>query len=301
MSCYFPLQAFQAPSGGPVSFAERKGYERPIELPCGQCIGCKTDRARSWAARIMHEASLYPANAFVTLTYEKVPLRPSLDYKDFQLFMRRYRRSRWYFDKDGKLVKPKSRFFVAGEYGEKYERPHFHAILFDCSFPDMFPVRRTVPGCEIFRAPSLEKLWPHGFSSFGMVTYESARYVAQYCVKKVTGPNSYNHYSRVDEFGEYELAPEFARMSLRPGIGSEWFEKFGAFAGRRDSVVMDGVEIPMPRYYDKLHEIADPWAAEENKSRRELDAIEKWEDNTSARLEVKAAVAKSKVSKRNVL
>jgi len=46
----------------------------------------------------------------------------SLSKKDFQLYMRRLR-----FDA-GKGLK----YYVCGEYGTKSNRPHYHAIIFNC-------------------------------------------------------------------------------------------------------------------------------------------------------------------------
>lgn len=64
----------------------------------------------------MHEASLHERNCFLTLTYDNdhCPSDRSLDYSDFQRFMKRFRKSY-----PGSTI----RFYMAGEYGEKFERP----------------------------------------------------------------------------------------------------------------------------------------------------------------------------------
>ena len=66
-----------------------------MEIPCGQCIGCRLDRSREWAARISAEASLYDQNCFITLTYapENLPENGSLVLEHFQLFMKRLRKN----------------------------------------------------------------------------------------------------------------------------------------------------------------------------------------------------------------
>lgn len=251
----------------------------------------------------MHEASLFNANAFVTLTYDDQHLPPggSLVYDDFRLFLRRYRRSRWYFDEHGNLVKPDSRYFVCGEYGAEKDRPHFHAILFDCSFPDMQPVRRLASETRLYRSNSLEKLWPQGLSSIGMVTYESAAYVAQYCVKKVNGPRANDHYMRFDDSGNpYWLEPEFAHMSLKPGIGARWFKEFGSAAAQRDFVYVKGREVPMPRYYDKLYQKLDAYGADDVKQDRALAAAANRTENGPERLAVREQVARSRLPQRKL-
>lgn len=92
MSCFHPLKAYQTLSGT-IIFNDLQDA-RPINLPCGQCIGCRIDRSRAWAMRCVHQASLYPDNSFVTLTYapEYLPYNGSLVHRDFQLFMKRLRK-----------------------------------------------------------------------------------------------------------------------------------------------------------------------------------------------------------------
>ncbi len=62
-----------------------------IELPCGRCVGCRMRRASDWSLRVMHEASLYEDNCFLTLTYGegKLPPHGSLCHEDFQKFIKR--------------------------------------------------------------------------------------------------------------------------------------------------------------------------------------------------------------------
>jgi hypothetical protein len=115
---------------GSVKFVSRnkKGVDGTLELPCGQCIGCRLERSRQWAMRCLHESSLYDRNAFVTLTYDDEHLPPggSLNYPDFQRFMKRLRKN----------SKSPIRFYMGGEYGESTLRPHFHVCLFGYDFPD---------------------------------------------------------------------------------------------------------------------------------------------------------------------
>jgi hypothetical protein len=305
-----------------VVFSELRKHgaiAKSFEISCGQCIGCRLRRARDWAMRCMHEASLYDENCFITLTFKDVGFRPQLRYQIFQKFLRRLRhyRSWFHFDPAGvyypksdthraKLIRvfPKLRYFVAGEYGEEHDRPHFHAILFGYNFADRTKIRQLDSGCDIYRSATLERLWPYGYSSIGQVTFESAAYIAKYCVKKKTGLHSVQHYTRCDEFGEYELEPEFAHMSLKPGIGAPWLKKFKTDVYPHDYVIVDGMKLPPPRYYDKLFDVLvrefgpptreEFYAMERVKSIREIDGLERWEDNTSARLEVRAQVARAK-------
>lgn len=234
MSCSFPWS--QVGTSGSAS--------RP--LACGQCIGCRLERSRQWAVRCMHESQLHDFNVFVTLTYsdEHLPEHCSLHYPDFQFFMRKLR-----------LTGRRVRFFMGGEYGEETGRPHYHAILFGCHFPDMFYWRKSETGFSVYRSAELESLWTLGNSEIGTVTFESAAYCAKYCVKKMTGALAAGYGLRV---------PEFGRMSLKPGIGSVWFDRFGKSDVLADGkVVVNGVKCGAPKYYRNKIRDAFPFRAKE--------------------------------------
>jgi hypothetical protein len=188
----------------------------------------------------MHEAQMHERSSFVTLTYDDIHCAPSLNYLDFQLFMKRTRA------KHGAV-----RFFMCGEYGEQTCRPHFHCLVFGHYFDRVHQVRKGS-----WYSSELAALWPFGFSSVGDVTFESASYVAQYVVKKCSGSVGDERYSRLDlSTGEIvKVVPEFGHMSLKPGIGFTWFEKYwrDCYMARDGVVLKGGRTVPNPRYYDKL-------------------------------------------------
>lgn len=223
-----------------------------MRVPCGQCIECRLRRTRDWAMRCMHEASLYEQNSFLTLTYadEYLPKGGTLDRRAFPLFMKRLRQE------CGSV-----RYFHAGEYGERNGRPHYHALLFGLRFADERWTGESGSGHRVYESETLSALWPFGIGQLGSVSFESAQYVARYCLKKVTGSRALAHYQRVDAQGNiYQLEPEYATMSRRPGIGTRWIEKFREEVYRDDSVMIGGAEVTPPRFYDKkefeLHEAA---------------------------------------------
>lgn len=287
MPCYHPVRAYQPDGGGSVVFREVRN-SREIWLSCGQCVGCRLERSRQWAVRCMHEAQLHgPNNSFVTLTYAPAKLPPggSLCYRDVQLFFKRVRKERGRF-----------RYVVCGEYGEQLQRPHYHVIFFGLSWPDQqYWTKRQ--GNEMYRSPTLERLWPDGQSLIGSVTFQSAAYVARYSMKKVNGPNAPDHYRRVDlETGEVtQLQPEFLRMSLKPGIGARWLQKYLSDVYPRGKVVVNGREANPPRYYEKKYEELDPHAADELRAEREFLMYPKRLDNSRERLAVKETVAEARL------
>lgn len=55
--------------GDDVTGSIRFPSKEIIQLPCGQCIGCRIDRSRQWANRCMLELQYHDSAYFVTLTY----------------------------------------------------------------------------------------------------------------------------------------------------------------------------------------------------------------------------------------
>lgn len=187
----------------------------------------------------------------------------------------------------------KARFYMCGEYGGETGRPHFHACLFNVLFEDKLFHKRTTSGADIYESATLSKLWGLGFASVGEVTFESAAYVARYIMDKRTGASAKLHYERLDQnTGEiYELIPEFTRMSLKPGIGAEWYNKFKTDVYPHDYVIVRGQKMKPPKYYDRRLTILDPdsWEIVENKRLEKMLASQ--QDNTPARLAVRQTVA----------
>lgn len=241
MACFSPIDAWQLENGS-IVFVERGNILRSLTLPCGQCVGCRLERSRQWAIRCMHEASMHEENGFLTLTYNQENCPNSLDYRHFQLFMKRARKEL------GPL-----RFYMCGEYGSKTFRPHYHALLFGCGFlADRYLWRNSGSGFPLYRSATLDRLWPYGNAEVGNVSFESAAYVARYVLKKVTGDRANDHYKRVDpDTGEIvQVMPEFTRMSLKPGIGRKWIEKFYTDVYPADYVMVNAMKCKPPRYYD---------------------------------------------------
>lgn len=237
----------------------------------------------------MHEAQMHSQNCFVTLTYDDEHLcGPSLNYRDFQLFMKRVR----------KACVDRVRFFMCGEYGDMNFRPHFHACLFGFRPGDLSPLGRGASGKSLFRSAFLEGVWPLGFSSVGDLTFQSAAYVARYVMQKRTGPAAQAAYRRVDlSTGEVvDVEPEFCSMSLKPGIGARWYEKYHAEVFPHDRVIVAGKEAKPPKYYLTLLERQDPVARERVRVVRLEAGLAAAAEQTAARLAVREEVAIARCS-----
>ena len=85
-------------------------------------------------------------------------------------------------------------------------------------------------------------------------------------------------------------------MSLKPGIGQAWFDKFMSDVYTTDSVVVRGKKCRPPRFYDNKFKELFPEEFDGIQYKRELDGRSRFEDNTLERLAVKEKVALAKLS-----
>lgn len=209
---------------------EGKDY---VQLPCGKCLYCQEQYSKQWAVRCMLEAKKYNGQCcFITLTYNEanVPKDGFLNKKDYQLFLKRLRR---------KYKGIKIRFFLAGEYGSKGLRPHFHIVLFGYKPSDLRDSWKDGK-TTLWRSKEVEELWGKGFISVGTTIEVSAiKYVAKYLTKtRILPPQYKNH-------------PEFIQASTNPGIGYYEFDKEMLKDG---GVWLLGSKYSLPKYYKKLAE-----------------------------------------------
>lgn len=158
-----------------------------LAFGCGQCLPCRINRRRLWTHRMMLESLKHEKSSFVTLTYDEknLPKGGNLVPKDTQDWLKRLRKE-----------VGQCRYYLVGEYGDQSWRPHYHVALYGVGIEDEDTVRDT---------------WGMGHTMVGDLTQQSAQYIAGYVTKKMTSKND----SRLNG-----LHPEFARMSLRPGIGA---------------------------------------------------------------------------------
>ncbi|AXH78051.1 MAG: replication initiator protein [Microviridae sp.] len=311
MPCYAPLVAYQCTNGA-IVFTDnlaRNDVHKQLLLPCGQCVGCRLERSRVWAARCMHHAQMHTDNAFITLTYDDEHLTsPSLNHRDFQLFMKRLRKSvsvssnKKQSDPDrvrkSQTVR-KISYYMAGEYGDKTRRPHFHACIFGWTPSDKIYWRSTTAGSRLYTSTELTELWKKGFTSIGDVNFESAAYIARYIMNKQTGPGAWKYYEHIDdETGEItDLKPEYNKMSLgkNNAIGKSWLQKYKTDVYPDGEILVRQKKTKTPKYYDKLYKQLEPDNYEEMKNQREIQALQYRDDNTPARLKAKETVKKRQI------
>lgn len=282
----------------------------PVTVPCGRCIGCRRDYSRQWAVRCVHEAKMFTSNCFITLTFneDSLPLDGSIRKEHLQKFFKRLRKR---LSSKGIQI----RHFACGEYGERNQRPHYHALIFGYDFPDKKPHTKTPAGHIVYKSAELAKVWPYGYNLIGDVTFESAAYVARYVMKKrkgkpdeidpKTGLTNEEHYLSMDEeTGELiNLEPEFCLMSrgssknedvrFQKGIGYSFYQKYkGDIKNEKDFLTIRGAKYKIPKYYDNIVEHEDLENLEMRKKKRRKAAKQQESDNISERLAVKEIVKK---------
>lgn len=164
------------------------------EYGCGQCMPCRVNKRREWTARIVLESCCHAASSFVTLTYNEDCYPGELWPSDLSMFLKRVRNRR------------PVRFFGVGEYGDKHGRAHYHVMLFGVPMVEAVQLAKECWTVDVEGGPE-----PLGDVHVGECNNDTAQYIAGYVCKKMTRKDD----ARLE--GKY---PEFARMSLRPGIGS---------------------------------------------------------------------------------
>lgn len=215
-------------------------------ISCGKCIPCKIKRRAIWSVRMMDELTTSSGASFVTLTYDDrhILRSPSLithagtlSKHHLQVFFKRLRRRR---GKDG--LKEPIKYYACGEYGDTTNRPHYHAIIFNCDSAYLNRYPRDDDPRKL-----LDILWHHGVrNEASTVTEGRIQYVAGYIEKKLFG--------ELGERAYRDVEPPFQISSN--GIGKE-------FALRNyEQILYDAVikirdkSVPVPaKYFDWISQV----------------------------------------------
>lgn len=232
--CLFPKPV------NPISPLYKQGIH---EFLCGCCPECLSRRSRQWALRAAMEAHVSPA-CMITLTYDNYlrdrngniigELPPDRDLhvskRDVQLFFKRLRRH---------FPNCKIKYICTAEYGSHTHRAHYHILIFGIVFDDLIPKGKSKRGNQIYRSPTLSRIWANApadadWRTLPICTVDAtlvgaavARYCTKYCSKD----------SGRDD-GEDDTFMLFSR-----GIGES--ELMRLFNGK--SYIIDGREYPIPK------------------------------------------------------
>lgn len=173
----------------------------------------------------MQELKVAWSANFITLTYatEHIPIskngKPELSKRDVQLFFKRLRKS--HPKRVGKWSNS-IKYYCAGEYGSRTQRPHYHIILFNADIT------------------KIQNAWSMGQCHYGKVSAASIGYTLKYIQKQ--------------KFKEQpgSRTPEFSLMSK--GLGLSYLSEAMVGWHRKDLdnrtyVNIEDKKVSMPRYY----------------------------------------------------
>lgn len=236
-------------------------------IPCGHCAGCKLTSRSSWANRMEMELPYHENAWFLTLTYddEHVPWsynnglginkwtgeveieNLTLNYDDLEGFWKRLRRYIQYHKKGNKKIV----YYAAGEYGGTTHRPHYHAIVYDLPIKkDELKEYKRKKGAVYYNCEWINKVWGLGFVVLSPATWNSMSYTAGYTTKKIYGKEGKEFYK------ELGILPEDNRMSLKPGIGAQYYYDHAEEIYSKDQIQLKNGKIcKPPRYFDKLFDL----------------------------------------------
>lgn len=226
------------------------------KVPCGYCPACRYNQRVGWTFRISEQAKHSKEAWFITLTYdeENIPIlsaegeilrgsdknrsdrMESLDVEDVVRFINsvKKRQKRTYRDfintaltPSEAIAEPKISYYLVGEYGGKYGRPHYHLIVFNL-------------WQSIAKELELEKIWKKG-----RIETESAN---PRLIHYITG---YLH-EKSDYVKDKQVKP-FMRCSK--GLGEQYVQRAKKY--HKDTlnpwIWFNGHKIAMPQYLrDKI-------------------------------------------------
>lgn len=306
MPCFHPIKGWIGRDGKFTTYSKNTWLDKreEIQIPCGQCLGCRLEYSRQWAIRCQHEMKFHKENCFITITYDDDHLpRKGVNKKHIQDFIKRLRyylsndenfqkRLKLYHGRDP-TFKPEVnlRYFGCSEYGDQTYRPHYHFILFGFCPDDLVLFSKSEKtGCCVYKSDFLTDIWGQGNVLVGeSCNFETAAYIARYVVKQFKQKEILNENFK-------KLNKNFILCSRRPAIGARFFEENIGQLERLDKVLIrEGVRCLPPKYYDKKLKEVSPMAYEINKQKRKEKIKEESQSIFYRRLENKEFITNQKV------
>lgn len=138
-----------------------------LEVPCGKCFGCMRMRCEGWVFRHLLELKQCTSATFVTLTYndESLPITKNGQMCFSKKHVQNYiKRIRIWLTRNG-YEDIKIKYHIASEYGDTFDRSHYHILLYNWPFGEL---------------DRLAQQWPYGTCHVGDINVKSIRYVVEY-------------------------------------------------------------------------------------------------------------------------
>lgn len=194
-----------------------------VPIPCGQCFCCRLDLQKKYCDRMFCAWHSHDVSAFVTFTYDDEHLiikdgfcNASLSKDDLHKYLDNIKHQ---------LKNVDFEYFACGEYGDKFNRPHYHVLFFGLDYQ--------------YHRKFFEKTWKKGLVKVLPCTSKAFKYVSKYIVKDTAFDNA--HYY------DLGLVPPFRKFSR--GLGSKVFNQYLDDIFRFGYFVYKGRQIVVNRYY----------------------------------------------------
>lgn len=196
-----------------------------IPIPCGQCFSCRLDLQRMAIDRMFVAWHSHECAAFVTFTYDDDHLVIKDGFRQATLSKEHAHK---YLDKVRHQLKHVDfEYYFCGEYGDSFNRPHYHCIFFGLDYQLHY---------RFFRSS-----WKMGSVKVLPVDSSAFRYVAKYLTMPVSREyNDSNYY----DFG---LIPPFRKISR--GLGLSVYREHLDELQHNGFFIYFGRKISLNRYY----------------------------------------------------
>lgn len=240
MSCANPFTTYH-------DYTLSSGYKitKYYDVPCGYCLNCRKDKQNYYIDRANYEYCKRITASFVTFTYDDINLidrcavhddngrliydvanngdkvlRATLNYTDLTNFIQNIRK---YIQNHPKIqnimCQPDFSYLYCGEYGDSWNRCHFHILFFGLDFA--------------YCKKLIFEQWKYGFIDVLPLLDGGIRYVTKYMDKQTFG------YLAEEQFDNKGLARPKIRMSQ--GFGK------GLFLDNLDDIVKHDFTYPIAK------------------------------------------------------
>jgi len=210
-----------------------------VTTVCRECDQCRWTRTNDFVGRAVAEHMTSGQTMAVTLTYGggEHAAAKQLVYEHVQWFLKSLRE------------RYKVRYLIAGEYGSKNGRAHWHCILF-------FQGNKW-PYWETYKNIHTDH-WPHGHIFVEKPKVEAFHYILKYIQKEKTGVSVRNfQMSKKPPLGDNYFRM-WAAQHVAAGIAPQTFRYETIFEGERKKYYMQGkTRQNFLDYFITLWEVAE--------------------------------------------
>lgn len=235
-------------------------------FPCGGCPVCRVDNLTLWQNRIESEWIKY-RSAFVTFTYDDnhliynspSSLMPSVSKVQAKKFLDNIRHKvKTIFKKcsdnsiDLLYQTPNYKVFLCSEYGDKFKRPHYHALFLGLDFKSFEKV--------------FENSWHNGLIKSLPIKNGGVRYVLDYITKTETGELADRIYTDT-----YREKPFILSSN---GIGEDFFKSRASEINELGYILIGDRRIPVPTYWKNKIITADSYSSRLNERLKAFKQIQ---------------------------